>query len=399
MADQYIPFAKIAGDAGCADVIFVHGLTGNPITTWTSVGTLEPEGDYWPNWLVTDLPHVNFYALGYPASLFAQWAKKEMNLYERAKHSLELLAGYELGKRPLVFVCHSLGGLLVKQMLRTAIESSEETWRRISDRCIAILFLATPHSGSSLANLLHVFSGCFSSHHVEKLKKDSSELEELNESFRAFCSRREIDVTVYYEMHKTGKFAIVVDKESADPGLTGVMPIPVDASHQNICSPENRHSLIYVSIRQRLQKLVPSPIVSKLKPSKIFEGDELEASSYSDRRDLQTKMIAAGREHEYSFANNSQNRFARSFVKSGLKTAAAHLHTHLLAEIEQRFQSLIFHPLICKNADDAAVASAIQTQIVDPLSAKYEASDASAKTIMNALYFLTERCHVRWDKP
>lgn len=159
MTGHQIPLAKIAGDRNCADIIFVHGLTGDPVTTWVSPGATEPEGEYWPKWLATDLPHVNLYTLGYPASLFAQWAKKEMNLYERAKHSLELLAGYQLGERPLIFVCHSLGGLLVKQVLRTAKESSEQTWHRIADHCVAVLFLATPHSGSSFATLLSVFSG------------------------------------------------------------------------------------------------------------------------------------------------------------------------------------------------------------------------------------------------
>jgi protein SERAC1 len=399
VTDQLISFAKIAGGAGDADVIFVHGITGNPITTWTSAGAAEPEGDYWPNWLAADLPHLNLYTLGYPASLFAQWAKKEMNLYERAKHTLELLAGYEFGKRPLIFVCHSLGGLLVKQLLRTAKESSEDRWHRISDNCVAVLFLATPHTGSSLANLLHAFSGCFSSSHVEKLKKDSSELDELNESFRVLCHRQEIDVTVYYEMHKTGKLAIVVDKESAVPGVNGVMPIPMDASHTGICSPQSRHSPIYVSVHHRLKDLVQSLVLSAIPSSEAFESDDLESSSLLDRRDLQTKMIAAGREHEYSFANESQNRFARSFIKSGLKSAASRLHRNLLAEVEQRFQSLIFYPLICEDADNVTIAAAIQSQIVGPLTVKYAANEASAKTIMNALYFLTERCHVRWDKP
>jgi hypothetical protein len=169
-----------------------------------------------------------------------------MNLYERAKYSLELLASYGFGERPLIFVCHSLGGLLVKQLLRTATESSEEACRRIADRCVGVLFLATPHSGSSLANLLEAFSGCFSSRHVEQLKKDSSELEELNASFRVFCHQRELHVTVYYEMYKTGNLAIVVDKESADPGVNGAMPIPVEATHTSICLPEDRNSLIYL---------------------------------------------------------------------------------------------------------------------------------------------------------
>jgi hypothetical protein len=396
---RLIPFAKIAGDGGCADIIFVHGLTGNPVTTWTSVGTTEPEGDYWPNWLATDLPYVDLYTLGYPASLFAQWAKKEMNLFERAKHSLELLAGYGLGKVPIIFVCHSLGGLLIKQILRTANESSDVAWHQIADSCIAVLFLATPHTGSSLASLLHAFSGCFSSSHVEKLKKDSSDLDELNETFRVFCHRQKLDVTVYYEMHKTGKFSIIVDKESADPGVNDTMPIPMDASHTNICSPENRNSPIYVSIHRRLKKLAALPIESEPQSFEVFQSDDFQSLSPSDRRELQTKMIDADREHEYPFANDSQNRFARSFVKSGLKTTAARLHTDLLADIEQRFHSLIFHPLICANADHATIGSAIQTQIIDPLSIKYASNDASAKTIMNVLYFLTERCHVRWDKP
>jgi predicted alpha/beta hydrolase family esterase len=117
-------FATISAHGGCADVIFVHGLTGDPVDTWSSDGVTEKEGSYWPRWLVTDLPHLNFYTLGFPASLFAQWAKKEMNLYQRSKNVLELLASYDFGARPIVFVCHSLGGLLVKQILRTAKEST-----------------------------------------------------------------------------------------------------------------------------------------------------------------------------------------------------------------------------------------------------------------------------------
>jgi protein SERAC1 len=175
--------ATISANAGCADVIFVHGLAGDPVDTWSSVGTTEPEGSYWPKWLVTDLPYLNFYTMGYPASFFAQWAKKEMNLYQRAKNVLETLAGYEFGSRPLVFVCHSLGGLLVKQILRTAKDSTDEDWHKVADCCCGVLFLATPHNGSSLADLLKAFSGCFSSSHVDKLLTDTSELDELNASF------------------------------------------------------------------------------------------------------------------------------------------------------------------------------------------------------------------------
>jgi hypothetical protein len=390
-------FATISANSGCADVVFVHGLTGDPVDTWSSESTFETEGPYWPKWLATDLPHLNYYTLGYPASLFAQWAKKEMNLYQRAKNVLETLAGYEFGNRPLVFICHSLGGLLVKQILRTALESTDEAWHKVANNCCGVLFISTPHSGSSLANLLKAFSGCFSSSHVDKLLEDTSDLDELNASFRTFCQNRTVHVTAYHEMHKAHKLVAVVDARSADPGVNASIPIPIDADHLNICKPKDRDGVIYLSIRRRLKSLLPNAI--ELEGALSFDEDGLGSESSRDRRDLLEKMTAAGREHEYNFANDSQNKFARAFVQHGLKTASANLYNGLLADIEQRFQSLVYHPLICGGADNATILNAVQVQIVDPLSIKYTDKNATAKTIMNALYFLTERCHVRWDKP
>ncbi|AYM60889.1 hypothetical protein [Agrobacterium fabrum] len=129
-------FATISANGGTADVIFMHGLSGDPVDTWTSTGATEPEGAYWPHWLAADIPHLNLYTLGFTASVFAQWAKKKMNLYDRAKKFLEKLASYEFGARPMIFVCHSLGGLLVKQILRTAKESTDEDWRRVGESCL-----------------------------------------------------------------------------------------------------------------------------------------------------------------------------------------------------------------------------------------------------------------------
>jgi hypothetical protein len=192
---------------------------------------------------------------------------------------------------------------------------------------------------------------------------------------------------------------LVVDERSADPGVNGAMLIPIDADHIGICKPTDRNSLIYTSIRHRLNKLAPTECPSNPSTLGVFADDDLDGPSVSDRRDLMSKMVAAGREHQYDFANDSQSKFARPFLRTGLKTSISTIYKNLLADIEQRFQSLIFYPLICNDADEATIAAAIQTEIIDPLSKKYASDNATAKTIMNALYFLTERCHIRWDKP
>src|SRR6185312_15717218 len=84
------------GAAAHLDVLFLHGLTGTPEETWRSA-----DGTFWPKWLCDDLPGVSVYMLGYPASMFGKWAKKEMDLHERAASMLEHLAAHGIGKRPV----------------------------------------------------------------------------------------------------------------------------------------------------------------------------------------------------------------------------------------------------------------------------------------------------------
>jgi hypothetical protein len=43
---------------------------------------------------------------------------------------------------------------------------------------------------------------------------------------------------------------LVVNESSADPGLPGVIPIPVDANHISICKPESRDKLVYSRVRK-----------------------------------------------------------------------------------------------------------------------------------------------------
>lgn len=254
-SDDFV-FAPVAIGSGVADIIFVHGLTGDPLGTWTCPDSGEEDGDYWPKWLHKDVPGTNVYTLGYPTSLFAKWARKEMSLYERAKVTLEHLASYEIGKRPLGLITHSLGGLLAKQIVRTGLDGPDAGWKAIAKNIRLLAFLATPHTGSSLASTLELVLGRFSSDHVELLASGNSQLDELNAAYRSIASDLKIKTLAYYEKYKTRKVAIVVDKTSADPGVDGTVPIPVDADHISIAKPANRRSFVYASIRRHVKEIV-----------------------------------------------------------------------------------------------------------------------------------------------
>lgn len=71
------------------DIVFVHGLSGDARSTWDCGG----ENGFWPKWLSEDVGPCDIYCLGYGAAVFEKWAKKEMDMFERAENVLEHFAG------------------------------------------------------------------------------------------------------------------------------------------------------------------------------------------------------------------------------------------------------------------------------------------------------------------
>ena len=130
------------------DIIFVHGLGGHWWHTWAA----DPSKDetYWPNWLAQSMPNADIWSLEYEANR-SQW-RPGMSLIEQAQSFLELLKTRGFGARPVLFVAHSLGGLLVKGMLRESFSASDGRAKRIASATRAVAFFGTPNSGARIAS-------------------------------------------------------------------------------------------------------------------------------------------------------------------------------------------------------------------------------------------------------
>src|SRR5215831_13853686 len=136
-----------AGSPVRLHVVFVHGLGGNETSTWTSDGSNES----WLDWVVQDIPGIAVWSLRYPADATKWTAEGEgMALPDRAANLIPTMLYYGIGLKKIVFICHSLGGLVVKQILRHSSEMAMPDWSVIANSTLGVAFLATPHSGSSL---------------------------------------------------------------------------------------------------------------------------------------------------------------------------------------------------------------------------------------------------------
>ncbi|KAH7024821.1 uncharacterized protein B0I36DRAFT_387275 [Microdochium trichocladiopsis] len=130
------------------------------------------------------------------------------NIFSHAKDLLYSIQRSKPPTRPIIFVVHSMGGLLVKEMLRRSDSSEENEIQDIAKSTNAIIFLGTPHRGSpQLANLgetvrllgsaiLRVDSN---SKLLRALGTDSPELELSREAFITLWRKYDFRVKTFQE--------------------------------------------------------------------------------------------------------------------------------------------------------------------------------------------------------
>ncbi|PZU36927.1 MAG: hypothetical protein DI573_12610 [Microbacterium sp.] len=232
---------KIASPVEVAvDVIFVHGLDGDALETWGNDGATN-----WLEWLATDVPGVRVWTLDYDAAS-SKLRGAAMRLEDRTVNVLEALSLEDLGARPICFVAHSLGGLLVKEViLESRLEREHKA--KLSAAIAGVVFLSTPHSGSALASIAKALVPFLPSNAIFDLGLDDAHLRRMGTHYRDWADSSPATHLVLYETRKTRRVR-VVSPRSADPGLSRVKPIPVDEDHVSIAKPATRDDLVYKSI-------------------------------------------------------------------------------------------------------------------------------------------------------
>ncbi|KIW94840.1 uncharacterized protein Z519_04818 [Cladophialophora bantiana CBS 173.52] len=180
----------VAPERPSIDIVFIHGFNGHPERTWRHKGDAgnprdlgEDRGDerprkfqkildstkisrdrksvYWPKDLLPHTaPHARILAYGYDTRFGHRVSppRSQKSVYDFAKDFLMELEAVRRCQptRPLLFIAHSLGGVVVKEMLRQSYGylNHHPHLRTISESTLGIVFFGTPHGGADPRGLL-----------------------------------------------------------------------------------------------------------------------------------------------------------------------------------------------------------------------------------------------------
>jgi hypothetical protein len=292
------------------DIVLVHGLTGDALATWG--GEVDSEGrvsECWPAKLCRELGKgARVWAAGYSAPLFeSQLGISGEAFREEGCQALDTLVEAGMAtRRRIIFVAHSLGGLLVKSLLVSALAADEFSSRRsVVANTSAVLFVGTPHRGSDHARwrfavpliirstvsaagkwALAAIAGlgllvpvgaaggsipwpasaawafCVAlvamgllylarpGRHLLYLDPDNQELHNLNNDYRRVVASYPFAHEAFFEQKPLLFFFTIVPRGSADPSITDCHPQGIRANHVAMCKDPHAHDIVKAIRRQ-----------------------------------------------------------------------------------------------------------------------------------------------------
>ena len=144
----------LGGDAKAArlHIVFFHGLSGSINGTWSV--EIKGKQECWPCWINEEISDAAIWAIEYDAAK-SYWTGNALPLEDRGQNIWHLLRSEpKLNQNGIVFVCHSMGGLVAVQVLRCIERDREDAIAEsFRSKIRRIAFLGTPHQGTFFASL------------------------------------------------------------------------------------------------------------------------------------------------------------------------------------------------------------------------------------------------------
>ncbi|CCA75680.1 related to tetratricopeptide repeat domain protein-Neosartorya fischeri, partial [Serendipita indica DSM 11827] len=198
----------VPGVAPTVDIVAIHGLDGHRMGAWTA-----ENGTLWLRDLLPgELPNVRVLTYGYDADTRNRECVSTQTIYLHAEAFLRDLSREreDSPRRPIIFVAHSLGGIILKQAINICNAQpfdSDNSFRDILVSTHAVLFFGTPHSGTDGVGLVQLVNRIMSmfletnNTVLKHLKTNSEELYNIQKSFISASGK--LNSIFFYEERET----------------------------------------------------------------------------------------------------------------------------------------------------------------------------------------------------
>ncbi|GAW12879.1 hypothetical protein ANO14919_022500 [Xylariales sp. No.14919] len=290
------------------DVIAVHGLASHAIGGWKSPNSHEV---WLRDYLPKDLPDIRVLLYGYDTKLLGGQSRKSIE--NMGHYFLEILKEFRAidgtHRRPIIFIGHSLGGLLIKEALvRAHQQPNNSSSLELCESSYGMVFFGVPNFGLRNIQLQSIVDGLPNQNLINTLVVDNDSepspyLRRLTKDFAGRCKEKYQVVSFFETKHsptvikqgdgtlrKNGPSMLMVTEASAtNVGLTSPKDedsIALDTSHSELVKYHSRSDGNYIIVKGRLSSLMSTAALNdELTEAQRLLWNKINSPPYSSFRD------------------------------------------------------------------------------------------------------------------
>ncbi|KAF5264692.1 hypothetical protein FOXYS1_4515 [Fusarium oxysporum] len=303
----FTPFHR-ASDKDChIDVIAVCGLGGHALGSFK-----EKNGRFvWlRDALPSDIPNARIFTYGYNSQLVDSQSFQSLTDLGRALQvDLEDIRDSDQS-RSILFIGHSLGGLVIKETVRILKEEPLEPDSSVLSAISGFAFFGVPHRGLAVQCLVPLVKDNPNRALLESLNRNSSLLDRLQIEFDKISTARSFSVVSFYETEKSptgalvngkwemsGSSEVLVEVVSATCGCQKQHPI--NRNHSEMVKYSGVHDQIY---RRVIVSLRPILRITRGRPGTgtMGRGPQVFVRLSGDEQECLKSLSFPEQEHRYS---------------------------------------------------------------------------------------------------
>ncbi len=223
------------------NVIFIHGMTGHPISTWANDDGINSS---LPMWIDEDVQKCRVWVLGYPSNVL-QLPGYNSNIDSIGSSILSTILRADLQEKPIIFIAHSMGGLVLKRLLLESHRKSDLEIKAISRNTKGVIFFATPHNGVPVSYVSKIIRIPFLSQSTTEMDPFNSRLTSTNDEFRELVENTDINGISFAEGRRTMLRNILSNSWFSRfvPAWVGITVVPESSARSGITKIKN-HTLL-----------------------------------------------------------------------------------------------------------------------------------------------------------
>ncbi|KAI0881327.1 uncharacterized protein GGS22DRAFT_172943 [Annulohypoxylon maeteangense] len=339
----------------CFDCIALSGLSSHPFGSWQ-----PKKSDKTFMWirdaLPLDLPQLRPIIYGYESRL--PKSKSFQTITDLASQLINQLTSngwIALSAKPLVFLAHSLGGLVLK---RTIVALANSGYDDSAIRIVGAVFFGVPNFGMEQSSFLSMAEGNPNEKLVEDLSLHSPWLKSLESQFNGISYLRGMNMFWGYETCTSptliqgedrkplpGPEVVLVTPESATRGLLKVnesQTFPLNENHSNIVKFSRGHEDYGVVVNKLAQICCLDPTSDACEGNEEICSSNLSYDNIRSNSRVEGQHAKTSREPEPSHKEKPQ--FAQTLSQADLRRITRILLESLKTTAQDdRFQGIESH--------------------------------------------------------